>query len=198
MNTLDIDVFTTRTAQAGANEQFIRRWSPRAMSGEALERDELNQLFEAARWAPSCFNSQPWRFIYALKDGAHWAGHLGLLMDMNQVWAQHASALIAVVSKKTFEHNGKPAPTASFDTGSAWMSMALQAQQMGLVTHGMWGFHHDQAPAVLGLSEDFQVEAMVAVGKPGNVEDLVEPYAEREVPSARKALNELAFEGTLA
>ena len=197
MSTLDTDVFATRVAQAAADEQFIRRWSPRAMSGEALSLEELEPLFEAARWAPSCFNSQPWRFIYALKGGAHWDAHLALLMDMNQAWAQHAGALIAVVSKRTFEHNGKPAPTASFDTGSAWMSMALQAQHMGLVTHGMWGFHHERAPEALNLSDDYQVEAMVAVGKPGNAADLPEPYAEREVPSERKPLAELAFEGTL-
>jgi nitroreductase len=197
MSTLDTDVFATRVAQANADEQFIRRWSPRAMNGKPLSLDELNQLFEAARWAPSCFNSQPWRFIYTVKGGRLFEEHLGLLMDMNQTWAQHAGALIAVVSKKTFEHNDNPAPTASFDTGSAWMSMALQAQHMGLAIHAMWGFHHEETPSTLNLTDDFQVEAMVAVGWPGAADDLPAPYSEREVPSPRKELADIVFEGTL-
>lgn len=191
------DLFAGRTAMAPAHEQFIRRWSPRAMSGKTLTLDELNQLFEAARWAPSCFNSQPWRFIYALPGSAAWPKLLGLLLDMNQAWAQHAGALIAVVAKKTFEHNDQPAPTHSFDTGSAWMSMSLQAQHMNLVSHAMWGFQHDQAPAVLGLTDDFAVQAMVAVGYPGDKRELPEKYQDRELPSPRKPLSELVFEGRL-
>ncbi|MEM9623986.1 MAG: nitroreductase family protein [Pseudomonadota bacterium] len=193
----EIDVLASRSPEAAADEQFIRRWSPRAMSGKALVLDELNQLFEAARWAPSCFNSQPWRFVYAISGTPAWSPLFGLLMDMNQAWAQHAGALIAVVAKKTFEHNDQPAPTHSFDTGSAWMSMALQAQQMGLVTHAMWGFHHDHAAQVLGLTDDFAVQAMVAVGYPGDIRELPEKYQDREQPSPRKSLAELTFEGRM-
>ncbi len=197
MSTLDTDVYATRQPGADADPQFIRRWSPRAMSGVALGEAEMLQLVEAARWSPSCFNSQPWRLVYALRGSEHWQGHLDLLMDMNQAWAHNAGALIAFVSKQSFEHNGQPAPTASFDTGSAWMALALQARHMGLVAHAMWGFHHDAAPAALGLTDDYRVEAMVAVGHPGEVDDLPEKYRERELPSPRKRLDEIAFAGRL-
>ncbi len=197
MSTTDADLFAGRVVEFDADEQFRRRWSPRAMSGKALSLHELQRIFEAARWAPSCFNSQPWRFIYAINGSPHWSALLGLLMDMNQAWAQHAGALVAVVSRKTFEHNGQPAPTHSFDAGSAWMSMALQAQHMGLVSHAMWGFHQEQAPEVLGLSEDYAVQAMVAIGYPGNKAELPEKYQEREMPSPRKPLAEIVFEGKL-
>ena len=198
MSTLDTDVYDTRTPEAEADAQFIRRWSPRAMSGEPITQEELFTIFEAARWAPSCFNSQPWRFVYALRDTPEWEPLFGLLMDMNQVWAQQAGAIVAVIAGQTFEHNGKPAPTANFDTGSAWMSMALQAQHMGLVTHAMWGFHHEQAPAVLGLPADHETQAMVAIGRAGNRDDLPEPYNGREVPSERKSIADIAFPGRLA
>ncbi|NKC01732.1 MAG: nitroreductase [Pseudomonadales bacterium] len=196
MSTLDIDVYATRTAAGDADEQFIQRWSPRAFSGEPLPIADLHILVEAARWAPSCFNSQPWRFVYAINGDDQWSAMLDVLMDMNQVWAGNAGALIAIVAKKTFD-DGNPAPTASFDAGGAWMSMALQAQKMGLASHAMWGFHHDQAPAALGLPEDHAVQAMVAVGKPGERADLPEKYQEREVPSPRKPIEELLFHGKL-
>ena len=194
MNTLDTDVFATRTAAAAADEQFIRRWSPRAFSGQALSEADVLTLIEAARWSPSCFNSQPWRFIYTTAGSTEWDPLFGLLMDMNQVWAAKAGALLAVVAKTTFD-SGDPAPTHAFDTGSAWMALALQAQSMGFASHAMWGFHHDQAPTVLGLPDDYAVQAMVAVGYPGSIADLPEKYQAREVPSPRKPLQEIAMPG---
>ena len=194
---MSTDVSEFRSAQAPADPRFMQRWSPRAFSGKSLSADQLEILFEAARWAPSCFNSQPWRFVYAINGDEHWQSLLGLLMDMNQAWAQHAGALIALVSKNTFDHNDQPAPTAAFDAGAAWMSMALQAQEMELVSHAMWGFHHDKAPAVLGLTEDYTARAMIAVGYPGDVSVLPEKYQERELPSPRKSIQEIAHPGQL-
>ena len=188
---------TTRDAQAPADAQFIGRWWPRAFNGEALSHAHVMTLIEAARWAPSCFNSQPWRFVYATKDSEHWPAMLSLLMDMNQAWAQHAGALIAVVSRNTFQGNDAPAPTHSFDTGAAWMSMALQAQSMGLASHAMWGIEHNDIPTALNLPDNMQIQAMVAVGAVGNKADLPEPLQEREQPSPRKALSELAFAGRM-
>lgn len=197
MTTLDTDVYATRQIQGGADDQFVKRWSPRAFSGKALSLDQVRALVEAARWAPSCFNSQPWRFVYAVNGDEHWEALFSLLMDMNQLWAAKAGVLFGVVTKTTFD-DGTAAPTASFDTGSAWMSLALQAQSMGLASHAMWGFHHDQAPTTLGLPEDHALEAMVAVGYPGEISDLPEKYQEKEVPSPRKALEDLLFHGKLS
>jgi nitroreductase len=197
MSTLDTDVSLTRSPEAEADSQFIRRWSPRAMSGDVVTLGEIEQLVEAARWAPSCFNSQPWRFVYALCGTPQWQPMFDLIMDMNQAWAKHAGALVAIVARTTFEHNDAPAPTHSFDTGSAWMSFALQARSMGLVTHAMWGVEHDLAPAVLNLGQVYKLQAMVAIGRPGDKQDLSQPLQDREVPSSRKALSQLAFAGQM-
>ena len=189
--------FSQRAADAPAHDQFRRRWSPRSMSGRALSLQAIQALCEAGRWAPSCFNSQPWRFIYALPDTPEWDKLLGLLMDVNQLWAAKAGALVALVSRTHFQGNDAPAATHSFDAGSAWMSMALQAQHMGLAAHAMWGFHHDQAPQVLDLDDKFATQAIIAFGHPAAAEDLPEPLRERELPSPRKPLEALMFKGTM-
>lgn len=184
----------TRKTEYDVNPIFPNRWSPRAMSGQEISRPELMSLFEAARWAPSSSNSQPWRFYFALRNTQAWSAFLSLLVEGNQVWAKNASALIVMVSKKTFEHNGKFSRTHSFDTGSAWVSLALQGSLNGLVVHGMAGFDYDKAKTLLELSDDFQVEAMAAIGKPGPKESLPEKLQAREVPSPRKNVAEFAFE----
>jgi nitroreductase len=174
---------------------FVNRWSPRAMSGEEIGREELLRLFEAARWAPSCFNNQPWRFLYALRNTAHWETFYGLLTESNKVWCKNAAALIVAVSKTTFDHSGKPARTHSYDTGAAWVYLALQGSFMGLVVHGMQGFSYDRAREVLRVGDEYQVEAMAAVGRPGRKEDLPSSLQEREFPSGRKKLEQIVFEG---
>lgn len=176
---------------------FVNRWSPRAMTGEDISREELMRMFEAGRWAMSSFNNQSWRFLYAFRNTTHWEKFFGLLTQSNQSWCRNAAALIVVVSKKTFDHNGKPARTHSYDTGAAWYSFALQGVMMGLVVHGMQGFDYDRAALELGLNDEYQVEAMAAVGRPGNKEDLPEKLQEREVPSQRRKVEEFAFEGGL-
>lgn len=189
--------FSQRSAQATTNDQFRLRWSPRSMTGQALTLAQVQSLCEAGRWAPSCFNSQPWRFIYALPDTPQWQPLLDLLMDVNKLWAAKAGALVALVARTHFEANDAPAATHSFDTGSAWMSMALQAQHMGLTSHAMWGFHHDQAADALKLPEYFSTQALIAFGHPAPAEALPDPLREREVPSPRKALSELMFNGAM-
>lgn len=189
--------FSQRSAQATTNDQFRLRWSPRSMNGQALTLAQVQSLCEAGRWAPSCFNSQPWRFIYALPDTPQWQPLLDLLMDVNKLWAAKAGALVALVARTHFEANDAPAATHSFDTGSAWMSMALQAQHMGLTAHAMWGFHHDQAADALKLPEYVSTQALIAFGHPAPAEALPDPLREREVPSPRKALSELMFNGAM-
>jgi len=166
---------------------FVDRWSPRAMSGEELSDGELLTLFEAARWAPSSMNNQPWRILYATRSSSHWPIFFDLLADSNKVWCARAVVLAVVISKTTFE-NGKPCRTHSYDSGAAWMSLALQGSQMGLVVHGMQGFDYDRARIVLEIPGDYQVEAMAAIGRPGNAAELPEQLQARETPSPRRPL----------
>lgn len=174
---------------------FVHRWSPRAMSGEAIADHQLMTLLEAARWAPSSYNEQPWRFCYAKRGTQHFDAYLSFLMEANQVWCKSAAALFVLLSKKTFTRNGKPNSVSVFDAGSAWENLALQAAAMGLVAHGMAGFDGAKARAGLGVPDDFEVCAMIAVGKPGRVEDLPADYRGIEQPSPRKPIAEWAFEG---
>jgi nitroreductase len=190
-----IDGSEVREAGHEVDELFLDRWSPRAMSGEALTEEELLTLFEAARWAPSSFNNQPWRILYARRDTGHWPVFLGLLVEGNRVWAKDAAALLLFVSKETFDHNGEQYPTHSFDTGAAWENLALQATLLGLVTHGMQGFDYERAREELNVPEGFRVEAMVAVGRPGDPSTLPEKVRAREKPSDRKPLSEITCEG---
>ena len=174
---------------------FVNRWSPRAMSGEPIPEEELLTLFEAARWAPSSGNSQPWRFLYARRETAHWSLFLDLLVERNREWCVNAAALVVFTSRTTHEETGRPLRTHSYDTGSAWTSFALQGWLKGLVVHGMAGFDYDRARQVLNVPDDFTVEAMAAVGRPGPVEQLPEFQRGRELPSQRKPLGALVVEG---
>ena len=191
----ETDVSEHRKARHPIDPLFLNRWSPRAMSGEEISEQDLMILFEAARWAPSSNNNQPWRFLYARRNTDNWDLFFTLLGEGNQVWTKEAAVLIVVLSKKTFDHNGKPARTHSFDAGAAWENLALQGSQKGLALHGMQGFDYDRAREVLNVPDDHQVEAMIAIGRPGKKEDLPERLREREVPSGRKEVAEIAFEG---
>jgi nitroreductase len=183
-----------RKPEQEISEIFINRWSPRAMSGQEIDEKTLLTLFEAARFAPSANNNQPWRFIYARRNTKHWDAFFKLLAEGNQVWAKNAAALIVVISKTTFD-NGKHSITHSFDAGAAWLSFALQGSLAGLVIHCMQGFDYDRAREVLRVPDGYAVEAMIAVGKKGKKEDLPDYLQEREFPSFRKTVAELATEG---
>ncbi|MBI2775317.1 nitroreductase family protein [Candidatus Dependentiae bacterium] len=185
-----------RKSSYAINPIILNRWSPRAMSGEPLTDKELMQLFEAARWAPSSFNNQPWRFIYAKKNTDSWEKFFNLLVPANQSWAKNAAALVVIISRNNFSYNNKPSRTHTFDTGSAWENLALQGYQDGLVVHGMEGFDYDRAKKELIIPDGYTVEAMCAIGKPGKKEDLPKELQENEVPSDRNPLESIVFEGT--
>jgi nitroreductase len=184
-----------RKPDQNINEIFVNRWSPRAMSGDEIDEKTLFTLLEAARWSPSSNNNQPWRFIYARKNTKNWDTFFSLLAEGNQVWAKNAAVLIVVISKTTFD-SGKPSRTHSYDAGAAWMGFALQGSQAGLIVHGMQGFDYDKAKAVLNITDEYQVEAMIAVGKAGKKEDLPDFLQEREFPSDRKTAAEFVMEGS--
>jgi len=164
------------------------------MSGAHIPKESLLTLFEAARWAPSSNNNQPWRFLYALRGSDAWPRFFDLLVPNNQTWCLQAGALAVMASKNTFE-NGKPSLTHSFDCGAAWMSLALQGSLLGLVVHGMQGFDYGKAIETVGLPDGYSIEAMCAIGYPAPAENLPEPLKSREVPSSRKRVEEFAFEG---
>ena len=190
-----VNIANYRVNQYEVDRIFINRWSPRAMSGEKISDEELFSLFEAARWAPSSFNNQPWRFIYAKRETENWDKFFDLLMDGNKTWCDNAAVLIVLISKTTFDYNGKFSSSHSLDAGSAWENLALQGSSKELVIHGMQGFDYDKAKEVLNVPDDFKVEMMISVGKPGNIKQLPDKLQQMEVPSGRKKINEISCEG---
>lgn len=187
-----------RSSEYPIDPQFTERWSPRAFTGEAIAEETLLSFFEAARWAPSSFNSQPWRFLYARRDTPHWSRYVDLLSEFNRGWAQHASALVIVLSKTTItaaSGNQRPAPFHGFDSGAAWACLALQASLSGWHAHGLGGFDKALAREVLGVPEGFEVQIAVAIGKRAAKTQLPEDLQAREAPSPRLPLAELVSEG---
>jgi len=174
---------------------LLDRWSPRAMSGEPISREELMRLFEAARWAPSSFNAQQWRALYAHRETEHWPVFFKLLVEANKVWAKNAAVLVVFISRKTFEYDDEPSVTHSYDSGAAWENFALQGFRQNLVVHGMEGFDYERARSELRIPDEFQIEAMAAVGRPGSKELLPEKLQKRESPNDRRKLTESIFEG---
>jgi len=195
MRVTEIDARKGRKTEHAVADLIVRRWSPRAMTGEPIDDEQLGSLLEAARWAPSSSNAQPWRFLYARRGGPHWDTFRGLLVEGNRIWADKAAVLMVVVSRKRFEWNDKPSVTHAFDAGAAWENLALQATAMGLVAHGMAGFDYDRARSELEVPDVYDVQAMIAVGRPGLVDDLPEKLRERETPSDRRPLAEIAIDG---
>ncbi|WP_152053879.1 nitroreductase family protein [Tautonia marina] len=189
---------TVRKADHPIEPLFLKRWSPRAMSGEPITDGELKRLFEAARWAPSTRNEQEWRFLFAHKDSPHWPTFFDLLAPGNQGWCKQASVLVVVVAHKFFSNTGAPNPVHLYDAGAAWQNLALQGAAMGLVVHGMAGFDYDQARTALHVPEDFDVAAMIALGRPGDPATLPEDLRQREVPSLRRPIEQSICEGPFA
>jgi nitroreductase len=181
---------TDRTPQHPVDELFLNRWSPHTLSGEEISDAELMSLFEAARWAPSSYNAQPWHFIYAKRDTPAWNALFDLMVPFNQDWTKNADALMVMVSKNDYSHDNSTNRTHSFDTGAAWQNLALQASLKGLVAHGMSGFDYERARKDLNIPEGYTVEAMCAIGK------LAQDAEKKETPSTRKSVEEFASEGT--
>jgi nitroreductase len=192
------DPLEFRTPDYPIEPLFLRRWSPRAMSGEPILEQELMTLFEAARWAPSTYNEQEWRFLYARREGPHWPLFLGLLVEANRVWCSRAAVLAVVLSHRVFSRDGQPNPVHEFDAGAAFENLCLQGAAMGLVVHGMAGFDRQRARVELRVPQEYAVLAMIAIGRPGDPADLPPGLREREVPSLRKPVSELAREGLFA
>ncbi len=171
---------------------FLHRWSPRAL-GRKMDEESLKSLFEAARWAPSSYNNQSWRFIYATHKDEEFEDFADLLGDFNREWAETGYALVVITSKTTFDHSGEHSKTHSFDTGAAWQNLALEAAKKGLVAHGMQGFDYEKAKEKLNIPEEFEVEAMIAIGSWEDEKQLPEDF--QVEPNNRKDLEEIISKG---
>ncbi|WP_029010587.1 nitroreductase family protein [Azospirillum halopraeferens] len=176
---------------------FPARWSPRAFDAADMPESDLLTMLEAARWAPSAFNYQPWRFLYARRGDAHWADFLDLLLPGNARWARDASALVFVLSDTRLvrDDSDTPAYTHSFDTGAAWAQLALQAIRLGYHAHGMAGIDFDRARARLAVPERFRIEMAAAIGRRADPATLPDDLRAREQPSPRRPLEAIAYPG---
>lgn len=188
-----------RTADHDIDPVFLERWSPRAYDGSAVPLEHLLTMVEAARWAPSSYNSQPWRFLYALRGGAHWEQFMGFLAEGNRKWCADAGALLVLLSKSTMAVPGQPDEVPSYshshDAGAGWACLALQATRMGYQAHGMVGFDRDRVFAELHVPAGFRVEQMIAVGRLADLSALPEERRAKEVPNNRRPVSQTAFEG---
>lgn len=189
----------SRQSDLPVDSLFTARWSPRSFVAKPIPDNDLMTILEAARFAPSASNSQPWRFVYAHRDTPAFEKILSTLIDFNAQWAKNASALVLVFSQKT----SKSAETGeerqhyshAFDAGAAWMSMAFQAHMLGYHAHAMGGVLHDKAMQLFNVSPAFRLEVAVAIGSLGEKDALPESLQAREMPSARKSLSEIAGNG---
>jgi len=179
---------------------IANRWSPRAIDADKpVSRDALLALLEAARWAPSCFNDQPWRFIVCDKntDVASWQSAFATLAEKNQLWAKNAPVLILAVAMANFNHNGKPNRWGMYDTGAASASLCLQATALGLVVHQMGGYDAEQARMAFNLPADCTPMGMMAIGFQAEADILAEDFKAAELAErSRNSLDGQFFAGT--
>jgi nitroreductase len=176
---------------------FVSRWSQRAYTAEPIPDPVLFSFLEAARWAPSGGNAQPWRFIYAKREAEHWQDFLALGNERNRRWASNASALVLLLSRKLRSGAGGPQPSRShsFDAGAAWANLAHQAHLAGWSARAMGGFDRDAARALLSVPMEYKLEVLIAIGKAGQRDNLPDDLRELELPTGRLPLSSLVANG---
>lgn len=195
---MNAPVIPSRVPDHPVDPLFPARWSPRAFGPATMEEAEVLTLLEAARWAPSSMNAQPWRFAYGLRGDAGFAAMLEALVPFNRDWAQHAAALVAIASRTTRQTDQGDVPNGAhaFDAGAAWAHLALQAHLSGVAAHAMGGFDPAKAAAGLGLPEGHVLHAIIAIGQPGDPATLPEALRARETPSPRNPVATFAQRGS--
>jgi len=185
---MDSELFSNRLGLSPlADDVFVQRWSPRSMVKGDVPDEDLKKMLDAARWSPSCFNDQPWHFLFSTPK-TH-TTFLDLIVDGNKVWCQNASRIGFVLARKHFAHDGSPNAWSQFDTGAAWMSFVLQAYAMGYVIHGLGGIHKQEVYGKLHIDDQkYDVICGLVIGKRGEVESLPEAFQAREKPTPRNEL----------
>jgi nitroreductase len=179
---------------AGMVEHILHRWSPRSYADRDVPTEDLKKGFEAARWAASSYNEQPWRFLVGHRGDATYKKIFDSLVQFNQDWVKSAPVLILSVARKHFAHNGQINRHSWHDTGAAMANFVLQITALGLHAHSMAGFDHQKAKAAFHIPDDFETVAVTAVGYLGDPESLPEEMRKSEVaPRQRKDLKEFVF-----
>lgn len=191
---------TRRVPNFPVDTLFLHRWSPRAFTAEPIPEAQLMTVLEAARWAPSCFNAQPWRFLYARRETPDWDRFVRLLTPDNQAWARNASALVVVVSNTLMKNPAGgdewvPSYTHSFDAGAAWAQLGLQCTLAGLRAHGIIGLDMVRTRAELNVPDHYRIEAAIAIGRQASIDTLDDDLQKKEHPSVREPLSAIALEG---
>lgn len=190
----DLEVLKQAPKETGINPIIAHRWSPRAFSDKAVSSEDLTKIFDAARWAASSYNEQPWRFLVGRKGDATYKKIFDTLIEFNQGWAKSAPVLVLSAAKKTFSHNQSPNNYGIHDTGAATATLTLQATALGLHSHGMAGFDAAKARDAFKIPEDFEIGAVTALGYLGDTATLPEGLqAQETAPRTRKPLAEVVF-----
>ncbi|WP_027091394.1 nitroreductase family protein [Cohnella thermotolerans] len=193
MSTLKEEVAQVRQAAYPIDPAVLNRWSPRSFLEKEVPENTLLSVLEAAHWAPSAFNAQPWRFIVA-RTREQREKFFPFIGEFNRSWCEKAPVLVLIVSK-TVTDKGE-FPSHAFDTGAAWGFLALEAAKQGLATHAMTGFDFAKAREILEIPEDHAIQALVAIGYQGAKENLPEGIRAREVPSQRVPVKDVLYEGS--
>jgi nitroreductase len=192
----DLNYLKKAPAVDGVMPEILSRWSPRAFSERDLSPADLRTIFEAARWAPSSYNEQPWRFLLGTRGSETWQKIFATLVPFNQMWAGHAAALILGTARTTFSHNDAHNWVALFDLGAASAYLVLQAHQRGLAAHQMAGYDQDAARAAFAIPEKYLLGSVIAVGYQAEPDVLTneQMHAQEIGPRQRKPLSEIVLQ----
>ncbi len=179
------------------HELIRERWSPRAFADKLVPQEVLRSIFEAARWAPSCYNEQPWAYIVASRDDKDsFESMLSVLVEFNANWAKRAPVLAIAVAELAFAKNNSPNRNAQYDTGAASALLSLEATAHGLAVHQMAGYDQEKARQVFGIPAGWEAIAALAIGYPGDPASLPQPLKDREMaPRTRKPIAEFVMAG---
>jgi nitroreductase len=190
----EIEKLKHAPAVQGVDDIFISRWSPRAFADKDVSTDDLKKIFEAARWAASSYNEQPWRFFLGRRGDATYQKIFDSLVEFNQGWAKSAPVLILSVGSSKFAQNGSPNHYSLHDTGAATAYLSLQATMLGLHTHSMGGFDHGKARKAFAVPADFNIGAVTALGYLGDPATLHDQLRANELaPRERKHVSEIVL-----